>query len=457
MYFLLTSIAFSLWHQGLSALPASSSSPYQLSRRCGPVSNYYGQTPADWVNNDVDSWLDSWINQHSSEISANPGGFAGAFGQYAIGNPDFSCTDDGSDSDCDFDPCDQRVLNDLGPNLRPAYYVIESVSRLHTYFKGLKEAFETASIAAALSKDSWATTFYKDKDTDSPPVLKEVLNAVGIVVGLAASMAALGGGEAAAAVGTVNALYAGAVGAVNPLVSLQCVAFSNVILARTNQANSQDDTFQKSADLGGILGNIVLNGMESFTEANNELMAGHTYGDVGDIRSFIDGGYFDNSKGPDVNDLTDKIDAFLIGTSVNKLWRTMKVFIMGGAEGGGACNGDDSTNGIGNGPRAYSICRDGKSWYLYYWHEGNGNPFTSKQWGYVTTVPGSDQLGQGNYAGVTVSVLNPSIVDLLLSTKLKYFTSQDVINSSLDSYNVAGYNYDDSTAASRAASALQDG
>lgn len=27
--------------------------------------------------------------------------------------------------------------------------------------------------------------------------------------------------------------------------------------------------------------------------------------------------------------------------------------------------------GIGNGPRNFQLCRDGKAWYFYYWHENN--------------------------------------------------------------------------------------
>lgn len=42
--------------------------------------------------------------------------------------------------------------------------------------------------------------------------------------------------------------------------------------------------------------------------------------------------------------------------------------------------------------------------------------------------PGADKLGQGDFAGVTVS---------------------DVINSSLDSYNIAEYNFDANKAAER--------
>ena len=114
-------------------------------------------------------------------------------GLWALGNPDWTCRDDGSDSNCDFDPCDNRVLNDKGDEIREAYYVLESITRLHSYFTGLSEAFEVSAIFAALSKDSWATTFYKDKDVKSVNILKEILNAVGAVIGIGSAFAGLAG------------------------------------------------------------------------------------------------------------------------------------------------------------------------------------------------------------------------------------------------------------------------
>ncbi|KAL8996028.1 MAG: hypothetical protein Q9169_004375 [Polycauliona sp. 2 TL-2023] len=86
---------------------------------------------------------------------------------------------------------------------------MESVNRLHDYFNGLSQAFQSASIVAALSKDSWATTFYKDKDVKSVTALKEVLNALTAVVGAGAAFAGLGGPVAGAAAGAGSALFAG--------------------------------------------------------------------------------------------------------------------------------------------------------------------------------------------------------------------------------------------------------
>lgn len=191
----------------------------------------------------------------------------------------------------------------------------------------------------------------------------------------------------------------------------------------------QDDTFEKDADLGAILSKVVVGSMKSFTSANNQLVAGQNYENSGDIKTYLSGGAFVNFGGVDKNAVIDQMNAFLLGNAVNQLWGQQKIFIMGG----GQC-GDDQ--GIGSGPQDSSVCRDGKAWYLYYWHEGNGDFLSEKQWGYVTVPPGADQLGQGDFAGVTVA---------------------DVINSSLDSYNVAEYAYDADKAAERVQDALGGG
>ncbi|KAL8652371.1 MAG: hypothetical protein Q9210_002717 [Variospora velana] len=111
-----------------------------------------------WNNNGLDGWLDAWWSSHASDIAANSRGFAGAFGEWAIGNPDWSCRDDGSTDDCDFNACNNAVLNAKGNETRQAYCTMESINRLHTSFTGPLRS------PRALSKDSWATTFYKDKD-----------------------------------------------------------------------------------------------------------------------------------------------------------------------------------------------------------------------------------------------------------------------------------------------------
>ncbi|KAM0319200.1 hypothetical protein ACHAPQ_010432 [Fusarium lateritium] len=379
-----------------------------LHRRCGAVSQYYDQQLADWDTYHTTEWLDDWWNRHGDLMSGNSAGFAGAFGQWAMGNPDWSCRDDGSQSDCDLSLCDNRVLNDLGDDIRPAYYVLESINRMHTYFTGIGEAFTTAALDAALSKDSWATTFYHDKDVKSATILKEVLVGVATIVGIGASFAGLGPDALGATASVSSALMGGGVSATAVGVQSQ-----------------SDDTFQKSADLGGILGEIVVDSLKTFTAANNQLMSGQSYNDV-DIRTYLSGGAFLSFDGVDKNAVSDAMTDMLIGTAINQLYRAQKIFIMGG----GAC-GDNQ--GIGSGPEQASICRDGKAWYLYYWQENDVISTTSHQWGWVASPPGADKLGQGAYSGVSV---------------------EDIIESSLDAYNVAGYNYDSETRAARAEDAI---
>ncbi|KAJ5389493.1 uncharacterized protein N7496_000561 [Penicillium cataractarum] len=391
--------------------PATSASSNSVHKRCGTVSQYYNQQATDWDTYKTGDWLNDWWNSNGDLMSKNTAGFAGAFGQWAIGNPDWTCRDDGSSSDCDLNLCDNRVLNDRGDDIRPTYYVLESVNRLHSYFTGVGQAFSTAALGAALSKDQWATTFYKDKDDKDATVLKEVLNAVVTIIGIGASFAGLGGGEVVGAfAGAGAALAGGANGA------------ASIVLG-----THKDDTFQKSADLGGILGTIVVDSLKSFTTANNELMAGKSYGNA-DIRSYISHGAFLDFPGVDKNAVTDSMTNMLVGTAINTLYRQQKIFVMGG----GACN---DNQGIGSGPQDAVVCRDGKAWYLYYWQENDVISTTSHQWGWVASPPGADKLGSNEYSGVSV---------------------QDIINSSLDAYNVAGYNYNADTAKARAEDAISN-
>ncbi|KAJ5543082.1 hypothetical protein N7535_005511 [Penicillium sp. DV-2018c] len=395
----------------VQAVPTSARPPrprLAISRRCGQVSQYYNQQTSDWDDNDTGGWLNGWWNNNTDLISKNSAGFAGAFGQWAMGNPDWTCRDDGSDSDCDLSLCDNRVLNDRGNDIRPAYYVLESVNRLHSYFSGIGESFTTTALGAALSKDQWATTFYTDKDDKSVTALKEVLVLASTVVGIGAAFAGLGPAVAGALAGAGGALTSGAVGA-----SLNAMS------------SHSDDTFEKSADLGGILGSIVVDSLKSFTTANNNLMGGQNYADV-DIRTYLGGGAFLAFPGVDKNSVTDSMTNMLVGIAINQLYRQQKIFVMGG----GAC---DDNQGIGSGPQEAKICRDGQAWYLFYWQENDVVSTTSHQWGWVSPPPGLDQLGQGQYSGVSV---------------------EDIINSSLDAYKVAGFNYDSDTAASRAKDAV---
>ena len=287
----------------------------------------------------------------------------------------------------------------------------EGINRLHTYFTGMSEAFETAAIGAALTKDSWATTFYRDKDDKSPGPLREMLGGVTAAMGIASAGAGVFGPWWGAATGAVNAVVGGAIMASTATIGLH-----------------KDDTFEKSADLGALLGRIVVDSMKNFVAANNALMHGDNYNNMGDIRSYLQGGLFVDFGGIDKNAVTNTVNNLLIAQAINQLWRSQKIFIMGGTP----C-GDDT---LGPGPANAMLCVDGKAWFLYYWQENDVVSLTSHRWGWTNGPPGADQLGQGDYAGITI---------------------QDVIKSSLGSYIAAGYSYNHEFGATRVTDAIQKG
>ncbi|KAF4772677.1 hypothetical protein HAV15_012699 [Penicillium sp. str.  len=370
--------------------------PTGVYRRCGPVSKYYNQQTSDWDTYNVGDWINDWWNNNSGLISGSSSGFAGAFGQWAMGNPTgpvgtMALIQTGSAAVL------ITALNDRGDDIRSTYYVLESVNRLHTYFTGIGEAFTTTALGAALSKDSWATTFYKDKDDKSVTALKDVLGLVTTVIGVGASFAGLGPAVAGAVAGAGGALISGGMNAA-----------TNVL------PDHQDDTFEKSADLGGILGSIVVDSLKTFTTANNQLMS-----------------------------VTDAMTNMLVGTAINQLYRTQKIFIMGG----GSC---DDSQGIGSGPEA-TVCRDGQAWYLYYWQENDVVSTTSHQWGWVASPPGADQLGKGVYGGVSVQVgqIQEARFRYIVPIYFRILSTPPLMPG-----EVAGYNYDSDTAAYRASDAI---
>lgn len=99
--------------------------------------------------------------------------------------------------------------------------MLQSVSSLHSFFTGLGQAFEVSAIAAALSKDNWAFTFYKDKDVDAGVALKELLNGVATVIGIGAAFAGLADPVAGAVGGALAAAAGGASGAAGPFIGQQ--------------------------------------------------------------------------------------------------------------------------------------------------------------------------------------------------------------------------------------------
>lgn len=134
-----------------------------------------------------------------------------------------------------------------------------------------------------------------------------------VIIGIGAALAGAGTTVASVIGSAAGALFSGAVASGTPLIG-----------------QHQDDTFKKSADLGAILSSIVVGAMEGFTSANNLLMEGQNYDNTGDLRSYFAGGTFVDFPGVDKNAVTNAMNTFLIGNSINNLWKDQKVFILGG-------------------------------------------------------------------------------------------------------------------------------
>lgn len=153
-----------------------------LQKRCGPIEIYYHGTSGEWTQYGIDSWLDKWWNDHPPWIQARE--FAAAFGEEALGNPDWTCLDDGSSYSCDFDTCNQHILSRKDGEERQYYWVLESIKHLHITFMGTSEASQQSAITTAFGFPQWTDQFYNDKDTKAYDTLKGIFASLQTVVGL---------------------------------------------------------------------------------------------------------------------------------------------------------------------------------------------------------------------------------------------------------------------------------
>ncbi|KAJ5158370.1 uncharacterized protein N7500_008021 [Penicillium coprophilum] len=202
----------------------------------------------------------------------------------------------------------------------------------------------------------------------------------------------------------------------------------------TNVYTHRDSTFTTASDLGFFMSNMVVQIAKSFTESNNELMPGHGFG-TGDIRDILKGGAWLDYTGLDKNKAVDVFLALLESMMINALWRSQRVFIIGG---GDCHDGQDVGRGTNDGDNVF--CDDeNRAWYLYYWQRdpmamGKNSRWISRPWG-------SDRMGKS-------PILKADGAD----DKEKFWPEIEptgVIKSSLKSFRAAGYNYDASTLSKR--------
>ncbi|KAI9793774.1 MAG: hypothetical protein M1833_000666 [Piccolia ochrophora] len=391
------------------ALTANPGTTTPAEGTCGPIERYYHPTQKSWYDANTGPWLDQWWNANSPQFGSR-NGFAGTLGSTFLGNPDWTCLDDGSVDNCDLDPCNNPKLNAAGKDIQPAYYVLLSMRNLHSFFSNLKAAFSISGIFASLKKDEWAWTYYKDKDDVDMTAQNELFVGLMTVVGISAAFAA-------PLKPAVNGIAAGA-----------SAAFSGAVFATKNviQNATGNDTPQKGAEMGGKLADLFIKSISELITVNNALMKGSKYGDH-DARSHIANGQFIEKGDIDQNDSIRRGNTLLAATAINYLWKQQKIFIVGG----GDC---EDTGGIGSGPQEAKLCRDGKAWYLFYWREylGSIDP-GKKRWGNVDVPPGFPELQS---EGITV---------------------QDIIGASLDAFIVAGQKYTGDVHLSRTEQALMDG
>ncbi|KAJ5836344.1 hypothetical protein N7447_002370 [Penicillium robsamsonii] len=413
-----------------AAVPHGPSYYKREEEACGPIAKYTANPSIEkWNQANTDAWLDQWWTVNANNRTTN--GFANAFGQYALGQPGWSCQNNGNDGNCDIPVCGNAQLNSLGNNTEEAYYVLQSLNNLHGFFVGLDESFNIPAIVAAMDNDEIVNNFWYDENNWDPTILKQLLNVLSAVVAVVA-----GAFAAPALAAAVAAAVPGILGAGSAMVTGGVNAAGNAL----SSADSSDVT---QANLGHMMAEAVRSISGSFINMNNELMYGNGYGSSSaDVRTYLKGGSWVHYQGLQKNGAKDVMINVMQSMMINSLWRMQRVFILGG----GAC-GDGQ--GIGSGisaPDDNYICdENGKAWYLYFWQKQAGIAGDAPR-GWISRPWGSDRMGPNpRYEAEGGS-----------GSFWKNLKPQDAIKSSLKSFRAAGNNYTPETFTNRAAELFAD-
>lgn len=300
-----------------------------------------------------------------------------------------------------------------------ALYVLESITRFHSYCLGMREAFETAEFNAAFSKDRWSLDFNEDED-DGVDALRLTISSLQSILGATGAVAGYAGTGTSAAFGGFNALSAGVNNAVTQVID--------------SETKGEEPKLEKAADFGARLGRMSQEVPKIYIDMNNVLMRGDNFRDSGDIRDYFKEGFFVHFKGVDEIAVIDAVNVLTTSYAINSIWRSnQRIYIMGG----GKC-GDNQ--GIGTGPQDGCWCdeKDNTAWYIYYWHPGDDDNFVGDVlYGWVEAPQGRFLLGKDNYARIDVT---------------------EVIRSSVRSYRAAGHSndYNPTMAKDRAMDALRE-
>lgn len=174
---------------------------------CGKIEQFYNPTPDIWKAATTDEWLNNWWTKHQGEFDS-AGGFAHQFGNYALGEPLFSCKDSSTSGNCDVQVCGNPKINSLGPDMDKAFYVVSAVTKLQGFLLGMKETFGTTVISTAMKKENLAEYFYKTEGLIDGELMREMVNIIVTLVGVFAA----GAGEAVGAAAGIAASVAGGAG-----------------------------------------------------------------------------------------------------------------------------------------------------------------------------------------------------------------------------------------------------
>lgn len=166
----------------LPSLARPDASLVSRKKNCGHVRDFYDPTPEKWEAANTDAWLSDWWSANEADVEES--GFAEAFTRYTLDVEGFTCKLSGNPSNCVADTCNNPVLNKMGDDLEPAYYVLSSLKLFHGYLKGYQETVESAAVVESFNQDIFTKYFYLDPNEIDSTSLKEMINILVTILSL---------------------------------------------------------------------------------------------------------------------------------------------------------------------------------------------------------------------------------------------------------------------------------
>ncbi|KAI9681540.1 MAG: hypothetical protein M1817_002825 [Caeruleum heppii] len=354
-----------------------------------------------WRRDHTDSWLAAWWSDRSKEgkdQEVTSVGFVDTLVRdYAPRVDDFICN---VNRQCSIHSCDE--VAEFSPNARQAYFALTSIGNFNDF---MRYYYEGINVAQA-QDNSFGASYVKVFSEAGVPknngfLLREILNAIAVVVAIAFVM--IPGGQVAGA-GIIAATVASNLPKVGEKVATGFIgAISLSVLA------APEISLEKLSVLGEWIGIVSKTARNALSEASNSLLMGERDDGGRHLWDYLADGTFTKRPKDESASITKFLTTVYTAGAINTLWKSDRTYIV--ASETSNCEGD------WRGPQESKYCRPGDPHVYYaYMIPKHGSPFPQ-----VWLPLGHDKL---------------SSYDPALSLGV-------AMESSIRAYYTAGFNYED--------------